>query len=794
VTRRDVFAALEVQGVAAALVALPVFAYTGDVVDVVRVFLAVLGLLVGGGLVWAWLRRDALPVHRLELLGAGGALALALLAGGHVVVGAFADVPHGGPMVVLTTSVLCAVGLSRSHGARVVGNADGVDVFRIFVLLVLGLLPSQWRMWPAIPALVAVGLLLRRRDSARRQDRIAEAQPRTRWMAGPAAIVSYGVLLAALPRGEHGSLFGFGTESIPRIAMGNSVLGWGPGENIALAGKPLRYHWFTHLAQALLRQLVGVDPEVLVFAGSWGSLDIVLTGALLWALAGLVGRSSRVGDLAVAVLCVAIAPTEPFRVFTDSTPDATSWLTWYLLGVVMLICWRSSALRAPWVALPAVAAATILGNGPYGVVFAASAVALVLVEMVPRHATGCRVNRERLRGLTVPSLVVVVSASAYLRWLTPSDYSTQLLEPSLRFVTTIEGGAFVLLLLGLRMLVPLVVVQGLDCDYRVVGLLASLMGVLAFVIYRNSTGMLTPHFAMPALAVSSIAAARVLVDAWESHKWRVPLLLAGCMGLVQQPLFNAVMWRPYERFGSIRAAESLPVIVLGIVGVVIASVTLIRSTSRDAGLRRGLTVGAAVLVVFMLGSGSTYALRGEVREAVDRHLGRNQGADTDALISQDRRDAYAWLRNNTPRDAVLATDLVCGQDWADFFQCPGAAGAARGSLLALAAIGERRVLVEGEAWAHVGLLFTDRERVPRASPRGPNWTVQPTVPVWLKDRIVASRDFGAMKSPESWQKLRALGVTWFVDLRASGETDLEDDRLGEVRYENDEVSVIRLSP
>jgi hypothetical protein len=794
VTRRDVFAAIEVQGVAAALVALPVLAYTGDVIDAGRVFLAVLGLLVGGGLVWAWLRRDALPVHRLELLGAGGALALALGAGGHVAIGVFANVPHGGPMVVLTTSVLCAVGLSRRHGGRVVGSADGVDVLRIFVLLILGLMPSQWRMWPAIPALVAVGLLLRRRNAARRQGRIAEARPKTRWMAGPAAIFSYAVLLAALPRGEHGSLFGFGTESIPRIAWGNSVLGWGAGENIALAGEPLRYHWLTHLSQAVLRHAAGVDPEVLVFAGAWGSLDIVVTGALVWSLARLVGGSRRVGDLAVAVLCVAVAPKEPFRVFTDSTPDATTWLACYLLGVMMLICWRSRGLRAAWLVLPAVAAATILGNGPYGVVLAASALALALVEMTPRHTTRRGVNPERLRGLMVPSLVVVAALVTYLRWLTPSDYSTELLQPSLRFVATVDGGAFVLLLLGVRTLAPILVAQGLSRDYRVVGLVASLMGVVAFVVYRNSTGNLTPQFVMPALAVSSIAAARVLMDAWESHEWRVALLLAGGVGLVQQPLFNAVIWRQYERFGSIRAAESLPVIVLGTVGVVIASVTLTRPSFRNAGLRRGLTLGVAVLVVFMLGSGSTYALRGEVRAAVDRHLGRNQGGDTDPLISQDRRDAYAWLRNNTPHNAIVATDMICGTEWMGFFRCHDSTGAAKNSPLALAALAERRVLIEGDAWAHVGLLFVGRERVPRASPRGPNWTVQPTVPVWLKDRIVASQEFGATKSPASWQALRSSGATWFVDLRASGETDLEDDLLGEVRYENPEVAIIRLTP
>jgi hypothetical protein len=537
-----------------------------------------------------------------------------------------------------------------------------------------------------------------------------------------------------------------------------------------------------------------VDPEVLVFAGSWGSLDIVVTGALVWSLARLVGGSSRVGDLAVAVLCVAITPKEPFRVFTDSTPDATSWLAWYLLGVVMLICWRAGALRAASLVLPAVAVATILGNGPYGVVLAASAGAFILVELGARASVGRRADRARRRELAVPVLVVVAAVAAYLRWLTPSGYSTELLEPSLRFVATIDGGAFVLLLLGLRALAPLLVAQGMDRDYRIVGLVASLLGVLAFVIYRNSTGNLTPQFVMPALAVSSIAAARVLVDAWEPQEWRVPLLLAGGVGLVQQPLFNAVMWRRYERFGSIQAAESLPVIVLGVVGVVIASVTLIRSTSRNAGLRRGLTLGIAVLVVFMLGSGSTYALRSEVRAAVDRHLGRNQGGDTDSLISQDRRDAYAWLRNNTPRDAVVATDMVCGTEWTGFFQCHGAKGAAKTSSLALAALGERRVLIEGDAWAHVGLLFTDRERVPRASPRGPNWTVQPTVPVWLKDRIVASQEFGTTKSPASLQALRTSGATWFVDLRASGETDLEDDRLGEVRYENPEVSIIRLTP
>lgn len=793
-TRRDVFAALEVQGVAAALVALPVVAYTGDIVDVVRVFLAVLGLLVGGAFVWAWLRRDALPIHRLELLGAGGALALALAAGGHVLVSAIARVSYAGPTVVLVVAVSCAVYISRRHLGRVVQDADGVDVFRLLAVIVLGLLPNQWRMWPAIPVLTAWGLALRRGAASGWPDRTTVAQMWLRWMAGPVAILSYGAILATMPRGEHGSLFGFGTESIPRIAWGNSVLGWGSGENIALVGEPLRYHWLTHLSQAVLRQFAGVDPEVLVFAGSWGSLDIVVTGALVWALARLAGESSRVGDIAVAILCVAIAPKEPFRVFTDSTPDATSWLAWYVLGVVMLICWRTGALRAASLVLPAVAGATILGNGPYGVVLAASAGAVILVELGARASAGGRADRVWLRELAVPVLVVVAAVAAYLRWLTPTDYSTELLEPSLRFVATIDGGAFVLLLLGLRTLAPLLVARGMGRDYRIVGLMASLFGVLAFLVYRNSTGNLTPQFMMPALAVSSIAVAHILRNVWGSLRWRVALLVAGGVGLAQQPLFNAVIYRQYERFGSMRVAESAHVIVLGFLIGVIAIVALVRGVSSMEGPRHALAIGVAVFACFMLGSGSTYALRGEVREAVDRHLGRNQGGDTDPLISQDRRDAYDWLRNNTSVDAVVATDLICGSEWTGFFQCYGAEGTAKTSSLALAALGERRVLIEGDAWAHVGVLFTGRERVPRASPDGPQWTIQPTVPSWLKDRIVSSQDFGTTKSSASWRTLRASGVGWFVDLRVPGEQELQDDRLGQVRYQNAEVSIIRLSP
>lgn len=793
-TRRDTFAALEIQGVAAAVVALPVFAYTDSVVATGRVFLALLGLFVGGGIVWVWLRRKALPLHRLELLGAGGALGLSLAAGGHVLVAAISHVLYAGPAVLVAVSVACAVHTSRHHFGRIVQDADGLDVFRLLVLIVLGLLSCQWRMWPAVPVLVAAGLLLRRGALTRWLDRAAAARPWLRRMAGPIAILAYGAILATIPRGEHGSLFGFGTESIPRIAYGNSVLGWGAGENIALVGQPLRYHWFTHLSQAVLRQVAGVDPEVLVFAGSWGSLDIIVSGVLVWVLARLVCGSRRVCDLSVVVLCVAIAPKEPFRVFTDSSPDATSWLAWYLLGVVMLICWRAGELRAPSLVLPAIAMATILGNGPYGVVLAVTACAFIFIEVRARASLGWQAPRTQQPNLTAPLVVVVAATAAYLRWLTPSAYSTDLLEFSFRFVATAEGGAFFVLLIGLRTLAPLLVAQGMNRSYRIVGLVASSMGALTFVIYRNSMGSFTPHFAMPALAVSSVAVARVLGEVWESHRWRFVLLLSGGIGFVQQPLFNAIVYRQYDRLGLMRIAECIPVIVLAILIVLIASVTLARTDRSINGPRSGPIIGVAVLACFMLGTGSAYALRGEVREAVDRHLGRNAGGDVDLLISQDRRDALAWLRSNTPVDAVIATDMICGQVWSDFFRCPVAPESARSSLLAIAALGERRVIVEGDAWAQVGLLYADRVRAPRAARGGTDWTVDPKAPVWLTDRIIASREFGKTKSAASWRVLRSLGATWFVDLRAPSEKDLEVERLGEVRYQNAEVSIIRLAP
>ena len=415
-------------------------------------------------------------------------------------------------------------------------------------------------------------------------------------------------------------------------------------------------------------------------------------------------------------------------------------------------------MDAPSVALvvvPGLVIATMLGNGPYGIALIGGLGAQVIVVVTGDLRRG---GRPVLRDVRIPLLVIagIAGVWAYVGWLTPSPESTTVIEISTRFILTWQGFSTVAVLWGCRVLGPVLLASSIPRDVRSFVLGVACVAPLAFVIFRNSTGNMAPQFIMPALALSAVPAAQMFVE--HGRRLIVVLIGAAVAGIITLPAFVAVQYHQYARFGALDASERLPGIVAVAATAMFACSLAVDARARTAhDPRRSMAVPVLAAIGIMLGLGSSYAVRGEVRRVVDRHIGRDVGAGADPLISKDRSDAFGWIRAHVPRDAVLATNLICGREWTDFFACPSAPDSTRNSYLAIAAMAERRVVIEGDAWAHVGLLYTDRHRVPRRDADGrPAWVVEPVAPQWLRIRIDESRRIATSRTAEALAALAPI--------------------------------------
>ena len=169
--------------------------------------------------------------------------------------------------------------------------------------------------------------------------------------------------------------------------------------------------------------------------------------------------------------------------------------------------------------------------------------------------------------------------------------------------------------------------------------------------------------------------------------------------------------------------------------------------------------------------GLGYSARTHVRDLVDLRIGRNNDDPATPTTSYLFRDAMLWLQYNSNQDDLVATNFIAGEKIRDFFTT----AAFPSSNLAISAVSKRRVLIEGDAWGNVGLVFNDRQ----------------VIPTWLNERLLMSHQFGWRPNSETAEYMKKMNIDWFVASKAKQMPSTWEPHASVV-FENSEVIILKL--
>ena len=600
------------------------------------------------------------------------------------------------------------------------------------------------------------------------------------------------ILIALTTSAAAPYIFGESSESIPREAWSNSIVMWGPGENIALFGNPLRYHWFSFAVFGLIARLSGLEPMILFNSGLSGVLDCLCVGSIIWSLTYYISKNRRAALLSVVILYGTVSLNQPYAILADSSPDATSWLVWVVaFGFALTIHTKSSLKFAPLV-FSLVGVAAILSNGPNGAVILLGISGWLIGRWIQ-----CRRAFDQGFGSDL-ILVLATSASiltAYFLFLTPSQYSTSTIDISSRFIKSWPGAIFVITFFSTRFVaLPLIhkIIEKPMCWYYY-GL--SLGGLPAFFIYRNSTWNLTAYFIFPGLVLMPVLIAilfrtQILKPDFSRSQYRLIACLFFVQGILLQILLTIINWKQAIRFNALQVSEYF--VVLPLISIFTYFVLLkIAVTLKKSRLAFKETLKPLIIVATVfcsLGVGLGYSVRTHIRDLVDLTIGRDYGGLTKPTTSYLFRDAMLWLQHNSKQDDLVATNFIAGQEIRDFFTT----ATFPSSNLAISAISRRRVLVEGDSWGNVGLVFTNVARVPLPIEGEGIFTIQNIAPTWLNERLRMSHTFAKKPSNESAAYMRQMNINWFV-VDKSKQMPTTWEPYASIAFENSEVIILKLN-
>lgn len=604
------------------------------------------------------------------------------------------------------------------------------------------------------------------------------------------------ILIAATTTAAAPYIFGESSESIPREAWSNSIITWGPNENIPLFGNPLRYHWFSFAVFGLITRLSGLAPMVLFHSGLSGVLDCLCVGSIVWTLTHYLSKNRRTALLSVVILYGTVSLNQPYAILADSSPDATSWLVWVAAFALALAIHTKTPLKYAPLIFSSIGTATILSNGPNGIVLLIGISSWLIGRWIQHRSIFNKDFRSDFLLVIATSMSII---SAYFIFLTPSQYSTSTIDISLRFLKSWTGAIFVTTFFFVRFLalpsIHKIVEKPMLWFYYSI----SLGGLPAFFVYRNSSWNLANYFIFPGLVLMPIPIAMLFAISWarfeipRKRRW-----MAACsyflLGELLHILSTAIQWKHELRFNAVSLSEYFvvgPFIAICICAALGLNIAHSKDHEKNSIVRKFSASFNSLFVIATvfcsLGVGLGYSLRTHVRNVVDQAIGRDHDAPAKPTTTYEFRDAMLWLQHNSKQDDLIATNFIAGREIRDFFTT----AAFQSSNLAISAISRRRVLVEGDSWGHVGLVFTKVSRVPLPIDGEGIFTIQNVAPTWLNERIRMSRVFAKEPSTESSNYMKQMNIAWFV-VDKSKQMPATWEPYARIAFENTEIIILKL--
>ena len=590
-------------------------------------------------------------------------------------------------------------------------------------------------------------------------------------------------------------IFGQGAESVPREAWSNSIVMWGPNEKIAIFGNPLRYHWFSFAVFGMIARLSGLMPMVLFNSGLSAVIDLICVGGIIWSISHLLSNKKKVALLSVVIVYGSVSLNIPYVIITDSSPDATSWLVWLVAFVFALLNQKSFSCRVAPVLFAALGTVVILSNGGYGTSLAIGITFWVIGTM---FREGNFSIRNSLNEIVIYICTGLAMSAAYLLFLTPSEYSTSTIDTSSRFLFSWSGVLFLISFYSSRIITFPFVIRLAPQPLRRIFQGLALASVAGFFVYRNSSWQLAIYFTFPALLVLSIPLVFSFAKEWSdwlfSRRARHLLTLSSfVLGFSLQVLFSAIQWKRYERFGALVFSEYLvivPIVAILIFAAVFAQLSKTKSDTADKFTKSYRHSFKRIFVISTvtcsLGIGLGYSVRGYTRDLVDLQSGKSISKESSPVVSYELQAGMLWLRSNSAKEELIATNFLCGSEVRSFFKnC-----SEQNNHLAIAAYAQRRVLIEGNSWSNVGTVFTETQRLPVPIIGDGIFTLQVVAPQWMTERIAMSHRFASRPDKIAADYMKKMGINWFV-VDKTKQMPNSWSPYATVAFENSEVIILK---
>jgi hypothetical protein len=250
-------------------------------------------------------------------------------------------------------------------------------------------------------------------------------------------------------------------------------------------------------------------------------------------------------------------------------------------------------------------------------------------------------------------------------------------------------------------------------------------------------------------------------------------------GAMLHVLTTVINWKPETRLNALSLSEYF--VVLPLITICIwAALMRFKSGHSTHGAKTRVKFWTSLNSMFIiatvfcsLGVGLGYSVRTHVREFVDLQIGRNNDDQAKPTTSYLFRDAMLWLQHNSKQDDLVATNFIAGEKIRDFFTNASFPS----SNLAISAVSRRRVLVEGDSWGNVGLVFTALPNI---------------APTWLNERLLMSHQFGWRPNSETAEYMTKMNINWFVVSKAK-QMPTTWEPYASIAFENSEVIILKLN-
>jgi hypothetical protein len=597
-------------------------------------------------------------------------------------------------------------------------------------------------------------------------------------------------------------------DDLFHLSLVNELMREGPHQVPQVVGETLTYHVFSHAHVANASTITGVTPEVVLFR-LWMIPLIVLTITLISVLAVRVTNRNWTGPIAVWLSIAGLAGNSIWvdRSATITSPIITGSPSQlvanpvFVGGCLALVGVMRSTRPRGWAGLFTLLLVLGVGTKPtvlpalFGAAAASSAAAWVVRRRPPAELVYCAgailviqfgwmlvsppvEGKFTVLG-SIDSLSVFreVNGSGGLRAVS----ETLLLDRLDDGRAWLAAGIAVLWLAAVQAtrLVGLATLatSATRRDPVAWGLSGAYLAGWGLFFVIDQAGFGQAYFAItviPAGAVLSCWLLATQLDRLEANERRTVVVVGLGAGISTSLVVRGLMSgrAASSSYGPVESAL-LPVLLVLAIGLAAWIGVRLWSAHRPgpgvvyaAGLTALLALSAAPALNALSGiAGTSFTERPAIDES------------SAGFVTGPEQEAMRWLRDNTPDDAVVATNLHCRPPDSAAESCDARAFLVSG-------LGGRRVVLEG--WAYTPEAQTQH------GVDGRSFAVQPSP--WPERYDIS---MAAVESPTTSVLDRLAdeyGTGWIVAFQRAGPVSSELGRLTETVYENTDVAVFRLRP